>query len=235
MAIEAHLAELEHGTRRWKSEINEALAHPAVDDLKIAELKRRKLQVKDEIARMRQERKRQRSLTGRPALVSGSSRTGSAGSLSFRLEQPGGCLFVEAAAFCRAQEKSAAHGAIDMSRDSRELQPPALGSPRRRVRRASPTTIRRAPITLVVPYPAGRRRRRHGARRRGKAVRSARPAGRGRQSRPAAAASSARARSPRLRPTATRCCSATPARSRSIRPSMPMPASTRARISRRSG
>ncbi len=35
--------------------ISEALAHPATDDLKIAELKRRKLHVKDEIARLRQE------------------------------------------------------------------------------------------------------------------------------------------------------------------------------------
>ena len=33
-------------------EIADAIAHPSTDDTKIAELKRRKLQVKDEIARM---------------------------------------------------------------------------------------------------------------------------------------------------------------------------------------
>ena len=40
---------------------------------------------------------------------------------------------------------------------------------------------------------------------------------------------------PQARPTATRCSSATPDRSPSIRASMPMPATTRARILRRSG
>lgn len=48
------LAELEQRHRSLEEEINEVLAHPAADDLKVAELKRRKLQVKDEIARLRQ-------------------------------------------------------------------------------------------------------------------------------------------------------------------------------------
>jgi hypothetical protein len=48
------LAELEQRHRALEAEINEMLAHPAADDLKVAELKRRKLQLKDEIARLRQ-------------------------------------------------------------------------------------------------------------------------------------------------------------------------------------
>jgi hypothetical protein len=55
MSIQAHLAELERRHQTLEEEINEALAHPSTDDLKLAELKRRKLQVKDEIARVRQE------------------------------------------------------------------------------------------------------------------------------------------------------------------------------------
>ena len=51
MAIESHLAELERRHQALDQEISEALAHPSADDLKIAELKRRKLHVKDEIAR----------------------------------------------------------------------------------------------------------------------------------------------------------------------------------------
>ena len=55
MAIESHLAELERRHRALEQEISEALTHPATDDLKLVELKRRKLYVKDEIARLRQE------------------------------------------------------------------------------------------------------------------------------------------------------------------------------------
>jgi hypothetical protein len=55
MAIEAHLAELEKRHEALKLEISEALTHPSTDDLRIAELKRRKLQVKDEITRLKQE------------------------------------------------------------------------------------------------------------------------------------------------------------------------------------
>ena len=55
MSIQAHLAELERRHKALEEEINEALSHPSSDDLKIAELKRRKLQVKDEIARLRQD------------------------------------------------------------------------------------------------------------------------------------------------------------------------------------
>lgn len=55
MAIELHLAELERRHQALEEEISDALAHPSSDDLTIAELKRRKLYVKDEIARLRQD------------------------------------------------------------------------------------------------------------------------------------------------------------------------------------
>jgi hypothetical protein len=55
MAIESHLAELQRRHQALEQEISEALAHPSTDGLKIAELKRRKLHVKDEISRLRQE------------------------------------------------------------------------------------------------------------------------------------------------------------------------------------
>ena len=53
MTIQAHLAELERRHRALEDEIAEAMSHPSSDGLKIAELKRRKLQVKDEIERLR--------------------------------------------------------------------------------------------------------------------------------------------------------------------------------------
>jgi hypothetical protein len=55
MSIQAHLAELERRHQALEDEINDALTHPSTDDLRVAELKRRKLLVKDEIARLRQD------------------------------------------------------------------------------------------------------------------------------------------------------------------------------------
>ena len=55
MSMQSHLAELEKRHRALEAEIAEARTHPSTDDLKIAELKRRKLLVKDEIARLQQE------------------------------------------------------------------------------------------------------------------------------------------------------------------------------------
>ena len=52
MSIQAHLAELERRHQAVEAEIAEARSHPSVDDLQIVELKRRKLLVKDEIARL---------------------------------------------------------------------------------------------------------------------------------------------------------------------------------------
>jgi hypothetical protein len=54
MSIEAHLAELQRRHRALEDEINDARAHPSIDDLKIVELKRRKLLVKDEMTRLQQ-------------------------------------------------------------------------------------------------------------------------------------------------------------------------------------
>jgi len=55
MAIESHLAELEKRHQALELEISEALSHPSSDDLKIVELKRRKLHLKDEIMRLKQD------------------------------------------------------------------------------------------------------------------------------------------------------------------------------------
>ena len=52
MSIQEHLGELKAQHRALEQEIADAIAHPSTDDIRIAELKRRKLQVKDEIARM---------------------------------------------------------------------------------------------------------------------------------------------------------------------------------------
>lgn len=54
MSMQSQLAELEAKHRSLEDEINEMMAHPGSDDLKIIELKRRKLHLKDEIARLRQ-------------------------------------------------------------------------------------------------------------------------------------------------------------------------------------
>lgn len=53
MTMQAHLSELERKHRALEDEIAEAMTHPSTDDLKIAELKRKKLLVKDEIERLR--------------------------------------------------------------------------------------------------------------------------------------------------------------------------------------
>jgi hypothetical protein len=52
MSRAAHLAELERRHQALEREIVETRAHPSTDNLQIAELKRRKLLVKDEIARL---------------------------------------------------------------------------------------------------------------------------------------------------------------------------------------
>jgi hypothetical protein len=53
MSLQSHLAELERKHQALEEQINECLVHPATDDLKVVELKRRKLHVKDEIERLR--------------------------------------------------------------------------------------------------------------------------------------------------------------------------------------
>jgi hypothetical protein len=54
MAVQSHLVELERKHQALESELVEALAHPSVDDLKIVELKRRKLLLKDAITRLKE-------------------------------------------------------------------------------------------------------------------------------------------------------------------------------------
>jgi hypothetical protein len=53
MSVESHLAELERRHEALKREIHEAQSHPGFDEMEIAALKRRKLQIKDEIAKLR--------------------------------------------------------------------------------------------------------------------------------------------------------------------------------------
>ena len=53
MSMQSHLAELEKKHQALEAELSDCLAHPAVDDLQIVELKRKKLLVKDEIERLR--------------------------------------------------------------------------------------------------------------------------------------------------------------------------------------
>lgn len=53
MSMQAHLAELEKRHQAISREIEEQIAHPSTDDLQIAELKRRKLALKDEIEKLR--------------------------------------------------------------------------------------------------------------------------------------------------------------------------------------
>ena len=53
MALQTHLNELERKHQALEREIQDAMAHPSSDDLRVAELKRRKLQLKDEITKLR--------------------------------------------------------------------------------------------------------------------------------------------------------------------------------------
>ena len=53
MSMQSHLAELEKKHQALEEQINDCLTHPAVDGLKVVELKRRKLLLKDEIERLR--------------------------------------------------------------------------------------------------------------------------------------------------------------------------------------
>ncbi|MDB5592557.1 DUF465 domain-containing protein [Enterovirga sp.] len=54
MALQNHLAELERKHDALEREIQAAATRPATDDAKVAELKRRKLQLKDELTRLKQ-------------------------------------------------------------------------------------------------------------------------------------------------------------------------------------
>ena len=55
MSLQSHLSELSAKHDALDAQIEEALSHPSVDDLEIAEMKRKKLRLKDEIARLQAE------------------------------------------------------------------------------------------------------------------------------------------------------------------------------------
>ena len=56
MTIQAHLEQLERKHEALEEKLAEVLVHNSTDDLKISELKRQKLQLKDEIESLRQSR-----------------------------------------------------------------------------------------------------------------------------------------------------------------------------------
>ena len=55
MAIESHLQELVRKHGDIERMIEEAMMHPSIDDLEISELKRRKLMLKDQIAKLEED------------------------------------------------------------------------------------------------------------------------------------------------------------------------------------
>ncbi len=56
MSVESHLAELERKHRALDQAIEQELTLPASSDLKLAELKRKKLSLKDTIMRLKQDK-----------------------------------------------------------------------------------------------------------------------------------------------------------------------------------
>ena len=52
MSLQAHLSELAAKHKALETELAEAMAHPASSDAEIAELKRKKLKIKDEMTRL---------------------------------------------------------------------------------------------------------------------------------------------------------------------------------------
>ncbi|MCO5731956.1 YdcH family protein [Rhizobium sp. SSA_523] len=55
MTIQAHIESLEKKHGALEEELQDTLASPSADDRTIAELKRRKLRLKDEMQRLRQD------------------------------------------------------------------------------------------------------------------------------------------------------------------------------------
>ena len=55
MSMQSHLAQLEQHHATLEDQIQQAQKHLSIDDLELAELKRRKLSLKDEIARLKQQ------------------------------------------------------------------------------------------------------------------------------------------------------------------------------------
>jgi hypothetical protein len=53
MALQNHLSELERKHEALERELHDVVVRPSADAARVAELKRRKLQLKDEISRLR--------------------------------------------------------------------------------------------------------------------------------------------------------------------------------------
>ncbi len=53
MSMASHLSALEQKHQALEREIQDELSHPAADDVRVAELKRQKLKLKDQINRLR--------------------------------------------------------------------------------------------------------------------------------------------------------------------------------------
>ena len=53
MSLQNDVIELERKHQALEREIQDAMAHPAMDNLRVVELKRRKLQLKDEITKLK--------------------------------------------------------------------------------------------------------------------------------------------------------------------------------------
>ena len=52
MSVQAHLGELAAKHKALEAELEDALSHPASTDAEIAELKRKKLRIKDEMSKL---------------------------------------------------------------------------------------------------------------------------------------------------------------------------------------
>lgn len=55
MSQQTHLVELEKKHQALENALQDAMAHPSVSDQEVADMKRRKLHLKDEIERLRAE------------------------------------------------------------------------------------------------------------------------------------------------------------------------------------
>lgn len=56
MSMQSHLEELQRRHAEMERKIEDALMHPSTDSLELADMKRQKLKIKDEIERIRLDR-----------------------------------------------------------------------------------------------------------------------------------------------------------------------------------
>lgn len=54
MSLQAHVAELERRHQALEKELRDEMTRPASNDVRVADLKRRKLHLKDEISRLKE-------------------------------------------------------------------------------------------------------------------------------------------------------------------------------------